>query len=228
MTISERVHQIQTLITTATERYERKANTVKLLAVSKGQSSDAIKQAFEAGISDFGENYLQEAQVKMRALSDLAIHWHFIGPIQSNKTRGIAQDFEWVHSVGREEIAIMLAKYRPAHLPALNICLQINLDEEESKSGVSPIQAEKLALFVGQLPSLTLRGLMTIPRPQDNTQQQYESFLRLASLLADLNKKLNLSMDTLSMGMSDDFEAAIRAGSTLVRIGRAIFGERQG
>lgn len=228
MTISERVHQIQTLITTATERYEREANTVKLLAVSKGQSSDAIKQAFEAGISDFGENYLQEAQVKMRALSDLAIHWHFIGPIQSNKTRGIAQDFEWVHSVGREEIAMMLAKYRPAHLPALNICLQINLDEEESKSGVSPIQAEKLALFVGQLPSLTLRGLMTIPRPQDNTQQQYESFLRLASLLADLNKKLNLSMDTLSMGMSDDFEAAIRAGSTLVRIGRAIFGERQG
>ncbi|STX43622.1 pyridoxal-5'-phosphate dependent enzyme family [Legionella donaldsonii] len=228
MTISERVHQIQTLITTATERYEREANTVKLLAVSKGQSSDAIKQAFKAGISDFGENYLQEAQVKMRALSDLAIHWHFIGPIQSNKTRGIAQDFEWVHSVGREEIAMMLAKYRPAHLPALNICLQINLDEEESKSGVSPIQAEKLALFVGQLPSLTLRGLMTIPRPQDNTQQQYESFLRLASLLADLNKKLNLSMDTLSMGMSDDFEAAIRAGSTLVRIGRAIFGERQG
>lgn len=228
MTISERVHQIQTLITTATERYEREANTVKLLAVSKGQSSDAIKQAFEAGISDFGENYLQEAQVKMRALSDLAIHWHFIGPIQSNKTRGIAQDFEWVHSVGREEIAMMLAKYRPAHLPALNICLQINLDEEESKSGVSPIQAEKLALFVGQLPSLTLRGLMTIPRPQDNSQQQYESFLRLASLLADLNKKLNLSMDTLSMGMSDDFEAAIRAGSTLVRIGRAIFGERQG
>ncbi|MFW2569538.1 YggS family pyridoxal phosphate-dependent enzyme [Legionella sp. 29fVS95] len=228
MTISERVHQIQTLITTATERYEREANAVKLLAVSKGQSSDAIKQAFEAGISDFGENYLQEAQVKMRALSDLAIHWHFIGPIQSNKTRGIAQDFEWVHSVGREEIAMMLAKYRPAHLPALNICLQINLDEEESKSGVSPIQAEKLALFVGQLPSLTLRGLMTIPRPQDNTQQQYESFLRLAILLADLNKKLNLSMDTLSMGMSDDFEAAIRAGSTLVRIGRAIFGERQG
>ncbi|MCC5014182.1 MULTISPECIES: YggS family pyridoxal phosphate-dependent enzyme [unclassified Legionella] len=228
MTISDRVHQIQTLITTATERYEREANTVKLLAVSKGQSSDAIKQAFEAGISDFGENYLQEAQVKIHALSDLAIHWHFIGPIQSNKTRGIAQDFEWVHSVGREEIAMMLAKYRPAHLPALNICLQINLDEEESKSGVSPIQAEKLALFVGQLPSLTLRGLMTIPRPQDNTQQQYESFLRLASLLADLNKKLNLSMDTLSMGMSDDFEAAIRAGSTLVRIGRAIFGERQG
>lgn len=228
MTIDERVYQIQKLITTAAERYEQIPEKVKLLAVSKGQPSDAIQQAFRAGISDFGENYLQEAQPKIQALRSLAIHWHFIGPIQSNKTRGIAQDFHWVHSVSREEIAIMLAKYRPKQLPPLNICLQINLDEEDSKSGISPTHAEKLARLVGQLPSLKLRGLMTIPRPQQDEQLQYESFLRLASLLSALNKKLNLSMDTLSMGMSDDFVAAIRAGSTMVRIGRAIFGERQG
>ncbi|WP_019216252.1 YggS family pyridoxal phosphate-dependent enzyme [Legionella tunisiensis] len=228
MTIGERVYQIQKLITTTAERYGRGADTVKLLAVSKGQSSDAIKQAFEAGISDFGENYLQEAQTKIHTLSNLAIHWHFIGPIQSNKTRHIAQNFHWVHSVDREEIAVMLAKYRHEQQPSLNICLQINLDEETSKSGMSPAQAEQFALFVSQLPSLKLRGLMTIPRPQGNAQRQYESFLRLTRLLSELNKKLNLSMDTLSMGMSDDFEAAIRAGSTIVRIGRAIFGERKG
>jgi pyridoxal phosphate enzyme (YggS family) len=227
MTIGKRIHQIQQIIVKATQRYQRAPDKVTLLAVSKGQSSDAVQQAFRAGIRHFGENYLQEAQPKIQALQRLAIHWHFIGPIQSNKAQNIAQAFHWVHSVSREEIAIKLAQYRPEQLPPLNICIQINLDEEERKSGVNPAQAEKLAVVVSQLPSLKLRGLMAIPRSQHSEQLQYESFLRLAHLFDNLNKKLNLSMDTLSIGMSNDFIAAIRAGSTIIRIGRAIFNERQ-
>lgn len=227
MTIVERVKQIQQTIVDTAKRYQRAPNDIQLLAASKGHSVQAIQEAFNAGVDNFGENYLQEAQIKIRALCSLPICWHFIGPIQRNKTKGIAQNFSWVHSVSREDIAELLEKHRPDGLPPLNVCLQVNLDHEESKSGTSPDQVTKLASAISQLPKLKLRGLMTIPILYHEEQQQYESLLRLTNLFNELNNSLNLSMDTLSMGMTDDLIAAIRAGSTMVRIGRAIFGERQ-
>jgi pyridoxal phosphate enzyme (YggS family) len=226
MTIAEQVHQLQQTIVNTANSCQRSPKTIVLLAVSKGQPASAIREAFKAGINNFGENYLQEAQIKIQTLSDLAINWHFIGPIQSNKTAEITKKFNWVHSVSRAKIASLLSKYRSQQLPALNLCLQVNLDEEETKSGSSPQDLAKLALFVNQLPHLQLRGLMAIPKPSADEQQQYESLLRLTKLFNKLNKELNLAMDTLSMGMSDDFIAAIHAGSTILRIGKAIFGER--
>lgn len=226
MIIAEQVRQIQQVIIKTAKSCHREPEAIQLLAVSKGQPASAIREAFASGLVNFGENYLQEAQTKMQALSDLALNWHFIGPIQSNKVQAIAQDFSWVHSLSREKIAKLLAQHRPENLPALNLCLQVNLDDEESKSGLAPQQVAKLALLVQQLPRVRLRGLMTIPKPQTDEQQQYESLLRLTRLFNQLNQDLNLSMDTLSMGMSDDLVAAIRAGSTMLRIGRAIFGER--
>lgn len=227
MTIAGKFQQIQRLITTTAESCQRSPADIQLMAVSKGQPASAIREAFAAGISSFGESYWQEAQIKIETLTDLAITWHFIGPIQSNKTKGIAENFSWVHSLSREKIGQDLAKYRPNHLPPLNICLQVNLDDEETKSGVPPQGLAKLALELSQLPSLHLRGLMAIPKPLVNEQEQYESLERLPKLLNQLNADLNLSMDTLSMGMSHDLVAAIRAGSTILRIGTAIFGERQ-
>ncbi len=224
--IATRIDNIQRLINDTAKSCQRSAKDIALLAVSKGQPASAIQAAFAAGIRNIAENYLQEAQVKIRALKNLPICWHFIGPIQSNKAEAIAKMFSWVHSVSREKIATRLAQHRPEHLPALNICLQVNLDNEETKSGVSPQQLNKLALFVSQLPRLQLRGLMAIPKPQLDEQRQYESLLRLTNLFQQLNRELNLSLDTLSMGMSDDIVAAIRAGSTILRIGRGIFGER--
>jgi PLP dependent protein len=226
MTITDRVHKVQQLIAKTANACQRSPKDIQLLAVSKGQPASAIQAAFAAGISDFGESYLQEAQKKIATLQALPLCWHFIGPIQSNKTRSIAEDFSWVHSVSRVKIAELLAKYRPENLPTLNLCLQVNLDNEKNKSGISPEQLAKLALVVSHLPRLKLRGLMAIPMPQSEEQQQYKSFLRLTNLLNQLNKELNLAMDTLSMGMSDDFIAAIKAGSTIVRIGRAIFTSR--
>jgi PLP dependent protein len=223
MAITNRIHKVQQLIVTTANSCQRSPKDIQLLVVSKGQPASAIQTAFAAGISDFGESYLQEAQKKIKILASLPLCWHFIGPIQSNKARDIAKDFSWVHSVCREKIATLLAKYRPENLPTLNLCLQVNLDNEKNKSGISPEQLAKLALVVSQLPRLKLRGLMAIPMPQSEEQQQYKSFLRLTNLFNQLNKELNLSMDTLSMGMSDDFIAAIKAGSTIVRIGRAIF-----
>ncbi|MBA3537340.1 MAG: YggS family pyridoxal phosphate-dependent enzyme [Tatlockia sp.] len=226
MTIAGQLQQIQQLISKSAESCQRSAAEIHLLAVSKGQPSSAIREAFAAGITSFGESYLQEALAKIQTLADLPINWHFIGPIQSNKTQGIAQNFNWVHSVSREKIAHDLAKYRPNHLPPLNICLQVNLDDEETKSGVSAAEIVKLALNLSQVPSLQLRGLMAIPKPLINEQEQYESLERLPKLLKQLNAELHLSMDTLSMGMSHDLVAAIRAGATILRIGTAIFGER--
>ena len=227
MTIANNLHQIQQLIETSAKACQRSPVDIQLLAVSKGQPASAIREAFAAGQSNFGENYLQEAQIKIQNLDDLAINWHFIGPIQSNKSAIIAENFSWVHSLSRQKVAELLAKYRPKDLPALNICLQVNLDEEPTKSGTSEEKLAKLALLVNQLPNLRLRGLMTIPKPLSNEQEQYESLLRLNTILQKLNKECNLSMDTLSMGMSDDLAAAIRAGSTMVRVGRAVFGERK-
>lgn len=227
MTITERIEKIRQLIAATAEACQRSPEEIQLLAVSKGQPASAIQEAYTAGIRNIGENYLQEAQTKIHALKNLSLCWHFIGPIQSNKTQAIAETFSWVHSIDREKIAKLLSQHRPDHLPALNICLQVNLDEEDSKSGLAPEQLKQLALLVTELPRLKLRGLMTIPKPRSDEQQQYESLLRLTKLFNQLNQELNLSMDSLSMGMTDDLVAAIRAGSTMVRIGRAIFGERQ-
>jgi pyridoxal phosphate enzyme (YggS family) len=200
--------------------------SVLLIAVSKNHSYDAIKDVYAQGIHDFAESYLQEAQTKIAQLSNLPITWHFIGPIQSNKTRSIAESFSWVHSVSRLKIAQLLNDARPESLPPLNVCLQINLDDEETKSGLPATDAAELANKIQTLPRLALRGLMAIPKPLSNEDEQYHSFLRLTTLRDELNQALSLTMDTLSMGMSDDFLAAVRAGSTMVRIGTGIFGKR--
>jgi len=225
-TIAHRLQDIKTAILQAELASNRPAGDVQLLAVSKKQPIAAIEQAYSAGQRAFGESYVQEALLKIKSLAALPIHWHFIGPIQSNKTNVIAEHFAWVHSVCRQKIAQQLHDARPNHLPALNICLQVNLDDEPSKSGLAVELIAELARYVLQLPRLHLRGLMIIPKLQDDPQQQYLAFLRLTHLLHALNQQLNINMDTLSMGMSDDMQAAIRAGSTIVRIGTAIFGVR--
>ncbi|MFA5959329.1 MAG: YggS family pyridoxal phosphate-dependent enzyme [Tatlockia sp.] len=222
MRIKHAISQLNTLIDNTAANPEK----VLLLAVSKGQSIESMQEAFEGGVAHFGENYLQEALVKMQALQSLPLCWHFIGPLQSNKAKRIATHFSWVHSLGNEKTARILSAFRPAHFPPLNVLIQVNLDEEETKGGVSAKDLRSLAKTLSELPHLRLRGLMAIPKPRLDETEQYESFMRLNRLLAQLNQELNLSMDTLSMGMSEDLVAAIRAGSTIVRIGRAIFGER--
>jgi len=203
--------------------------SVTLLAVSKTFGADAVIEAAEAGQRAFGENYLQEALDKMAAVHaarpDLLLEWHFIGPIQSNKTRPIAEYFEWVHSVDREKIARRLSEQRPAHLPPLNICLQVNISGEPSKSGVAPEEVMQLAQQVAGMPNLKLRGLMAIPEPADDPEQQRAPLRRMRELLTSL-QTAGLALDTLSMGMSSDLEAAIAEGATIVRIGTAIFGKR--
>lgn len=228
MILSQNLNQIRQLISKAESICKRKPGSVLLLAVSKNQSIDAITKVFQQGVTNFGENYYQEGLNKINALSNLPIVWHFIGPIQSNKTKGIATHFNWVHSINREKIALQLNEQRPHHLPPLNVCLQINLVAEETKSGIPPEQAFKLAQIISQLPHLHLKGFMTIPPPQKNPDEQYNLFLQLNHLMHSINQELGLTMDTLSMGMSDDLLPAIKAGSTIVRVGRAIFGERQG
>lgn len=227
MNLYQNLNQVKQLIIQTALACDRPLESILLLAVSKQQSIDKIQEAFQLGISNFGENYFQEAQQKIEALKELPLHWHFIGPIQSNKTKGIASAFSWVHSISRFKIAYQLSEHRPRELNPLQVCLQINLIDEKSKSGISSEHAAELALAVSQLPHLKLRGLMTIPPPQKDPQIQYEVFIRLKKLMYSLNKQLGLNMDTLSMGMSDDLIPAIKAGSTIVRIGRAIFGERQ-
>ncbi len=200
----------------------RDAATVGLLAVSKTQPAAAIREAFAAGLRDFGENYLQEALDKQVELDDLPLIWHFIGPIQSNKTKAIAEHFDWVHSVDRLKIAQRLSDQRPATLPPLNICLQVNVSGEASKSGCTPQELGPLAEAVAAMPQLRLRGLMCIPAPTEDPAEQRAAFARLR-LLRD---ELALDLDTLSMGMSQDLEAAIAEGATWVRIGTALFGAR--
>jgi PLP dependent protein len=226
MTLSERFTQINHLIKQTTLENNRLPSDVLLLAVSKQQSPEVITQAFELGLRDFGENYFQEAFKKITALKNLPLIWHFIGPIQSNKTQGIATNFTWVHSVDRLKIAEKLNEYRPSHLSPLNVCLQINLVGEKTKSGIAPEEAPELALAMNQLPHLKLRGLMSIPPPEKDPQKQYELFIKLTHLQEAMNQKLGLEMDTLSMGMTDDLVPAIQAGATIIRVGRAIFGER--
>jgi pyridoxal phosphate enzyme (YggS family) len=204
---------------------QRDPASVHLLAVSKTFPESAIRAAYAAGQRAFGENYLQESLLKIAALKDLAIEWHFIGPIQSNKTRDIAENFAWVHGVERLKIAERLSAQRPHNLPPLNICLQVNVSGEASKSGVTPSEVESLAHALIKLPGIKLRGLMAIPAPCDDPRLQQQPFAHLAAIFRGLNSQ-SLALDTLSMGMSHDFPAAIAAGATLVRIGTAIFGDR--
>ena len=220
MSIRQNIAQVKELITQAELSAQRPNGSVLLLAVSKQQSAEAINTAYQLGISDFGENYFQEAKRKITLLKNTNIRWHFIGPIQSNKAKGIAASFSWVHSLDRWNIAQQLNKYRSDSLTPLNVCIQVNLTHEETKAGVSPEEAQELVLAVSQLPKLKLRGLMTIPPPLKNEIEQYKLFQQLADLMNSLNTQLDLKMDTLSMGMSDDLIPAIKAGSTIVRIGQ--------
>jgi len=204
----------------------RDPRDIVLVAVTKTFGPDAIRAAHAAGQRHFGESYAQEALEKIRALADLDLVWHFIGPIQSNKTRPIAESFAWVHSVDRLKIAERLSGQRPATLPPLEVCVEVNVSGEASKAGVTPGAVGAMAAAVAQLPRLRLRGLMAIPEPTDDPALQRRRF----ESLRELRDRLNLdgfALDTLSMGMSDDFEAAIAAGSTMVRVGTAIFGPRQ-
>lgn len=211
------------------ERYargaQRRPEEILLLAASKTFPAAAIREACAAGQHAFGESYVQEALEKIAALRDLALEWHFIGPIQSNKTRAIAENFPWVHGVDRLKIAERLSDQRPHNLPPLNVCLQVNVSGEDSKSGVDPAAACELAQQIAKLPRLRLRGLMAIPAPAEGLSEQRKPFAQLRELLQQMNIQ-GLQLDTLSMGMSDDLEAAILEGATIVRVGTAIFGGR--
>lgn len=205
----------------------RDAATIHLIAVSKTQTADKLREVFGAGQRVFGENYLQEALEKQAALADLDIEWHFIGPIQSNKTQAIANHFSWVHSVDREKIARRLNEQRAANLPPLNVCIQINVDDENSKSGVPLDAVDALAEIILSLPRLKLRGLMAIPAPRSAYQAQLAAFVPVQDTFVRLRDTLTCdSFDTLSMGMSGDLDAAIAAGATMVRVGTDIFGAR--
>ena len=226
-TLQERLSAVQARIAQACAQAGRAPTAVQLLAVSKLHPAQAVREALAHGQNAFGENYVQEALDKMAALADLrsAIEWHLVGPLQSNKTRAVAEAFDWVHSVDRLKIAQRLSDQRPAHLPPLNICLQVNISGEASKSGLSPAEAADIAPAVAALPRLRLRGLMAIPEPLEGFEAQ-RAPLRALRLLQETLNRQGLPMDTLSMGMSDDLEAAIAEGSTLVRVGTAVFGPR--
>lgn len=221
-------HNLKTtlgLIREAEQQFQRIPNSVALLAVSKSQTAELIAKLVAAGQTAFGENYLQEALQKISALKDKPIEWHYIGAIQSKKATEIAKHFSWVHSVGRLLEAQKLSLARPGHLPPLNICLQVKLDNSPTKSGIHPAELHELAMAVHALPHLTLRGLMALPPSLDSFTAQRQVFSKVRELFAQLQSE-GLPLDTLSMGMTHDFEAAIAEGSTLVRIGTGIFGPR--
>lgn len=228
-TIERNLQQVRERLRQACAQAGRDANGVALLAVSKTFDADAVCLALDAGQHAFGENYVQEGTEKIEALRslrpDAALQWHCIGPLQSNKTRPVAERFDWVQSVERLKIAQRLSEQRPAGLPDLQVCLQVNVDAGVNKSGVAPEALAELALAVAKLPRLKLRGLMCIPEPAPDFATQRDLFLRAKVLFDQLNAQ-GLALDTLSMGMSDDLEAAVAAGSTLVRVGRGVFGSR--
>ncbi|QFT53131.1 YggS family pyridoxal phosphate-dependent enzyme [Microbulbifer sp. THAF38] len=226
-TIVENLNAVGERIVTCCNNCDRDPAEITLLAVSKTRPAEDLRIAYAAGQRHFGENYLQEALEKQDALQDLDIHWHFIGPLQSNKSRAVAERFDWMHTVDRLKIAQRLSSQRPANLAPLNICLQVKIDNEQSKSGIAPQDLETLAREVVQLPGLRLRGLMAIPAARQNVQEQYEPFAEMARLLQSLQELFpDEALDTLSMGMSADMEAAIACGATIVRIGTDIFGAR--
>jgi len=226
--IENNITAVQRRLQQAARDAGRSPEDVLLLAVSKTRTSAQVRRAVDAGVQSFGENYLQEAADKIDQLQDCNLDWHFIGPLQSNKTRQAAEHFDWVHSVDRMKIAQRLSDQRPENKPLLNICLQINLDNEVSKSGYSPEQALQSASAIAQLPNLRLRGLMAIPRARPDIEDQRRAFARLRALQDQINSLLDNSqkLDTLSMGMSADLEAAIAEGATIIRVGTDIFGPR--
>ena len=228
-TLRDKLHAVQARIAAACAASGRSASSVQLLAVSKTFSADDVRQVAACGQRDFGENYIQEGVDKITALqaSGLELVWHCIGPIQSNKTKLVAEHFDWAHTVDRLKIAQRLSDQRPAHLAPLNVCLQVNIDGGETKSGIAPADVLALAIEVSKLPRLVLRGLMTIPDPVEGLDAQVAVHAKARALFDEVKNNLNLPhFDTLSMGMTGDLEAAVQAGSTMVRLGTAIFGGR--
>jgi pyridoxal phosphate enzyme (YggS family) len=224
-TIAERLKSVQVTVEQSTVDAHRPSNAVKLLAVSKTKPVSDIVQAYEAGQRLFGENYVQEGVEKIQMLQSLDdIEWHFIGPLQSNKTRLVAEHFDWVHAIDRLKIAQRLNDQTDPS-KKLNVCIQVNIDDDKNKAGISTDELDNLAKAIVQLPNLTLRGLMTIPKANQSRAQQTASFTRMAALFEDLKKHYS-SVDTLSMGMSGDMQNAINNSSTMVRVGTAIFGSR--
>ncbi|MGM8226873.1 YggS family pyridoxal phosphate-dependent enzyme [Cellvibrio sp. ARAG 10.3] len=225
--IDDNLAKVMARIQQAARESGRDPAGVHLLAVSKTRPAAVVEQAWQWGQRRFGENYLQEALEKKQALTHLPdIEWHFIGPIQSNKTRAIAENFDWVHSIDRLKTAQRLSAQRPSTLPALQVCVQVNIDDEATKAGVSLTELPALAKQVAALPNLHLRGLMSIPAPNDDPQHQRATFARLRDALVSLQQQGLTQLDTLSMGMSGDLEAAIASGATMVRVGTDIFGAR--
>jgi PLP dependent protein len=225
-TIAANLQAVRERIARAARAAGRPPSAVALIAVCKGRPAECIAEAHEGAQSAFGENHVQETLEKIRRLAHLPLEWHFIGPVQGNKTRPIAENFQWVHSVEREKIALRLNDARPAGLPPLNVCIQVNVSGEESKHGVKPGEELGLARSIAAMPRLRLRGLMAIPEPTPDTALQRRRF----AFLREIGERLaaaGFALDTLSMGMSDDFEMAILEGATMVRIGTAIFGERR-
>ncbi|MBC9130909.1 YggS family pyridoxal phosphate-dependent enzyme [Frischella sp. Ac48] len=230
MTIKENIHQIKQRITAIAQQCERDPKQIQLIAVSKTKPISAIKEAIEAGQRLFGENYVQEGIAKIEYFqknhTNLDLEWHFIGPLQSNKSKLVAENFSWVHTIERDKIAKRLNEQRPNHLPAMNVLIQINISNEVSKSGIAPDEMFNLAKIIQELPNLKLRGLMAIPAETTDLQQQIVTFKRMYDLYIQLQNRYE-NIDTLSMGMTHDMQAAITAGSTMVRIGTAIFGARE-
>ncbi len=224
--IDYNLQAVRRAIDEAARQARRRSEDITLVAVSKSFPASAIREAYQAGQTVFGESYLQEALRKMKALRELPLEWHFIGPIQSNKSAAIAENFSWVHGVDRFKIAERLSAQRPQHSPPLNVCLQVNVEDEHTKGGVLPDEVEELALAVAKLPHLKLRGLMAIPSPAEGLEVQRRPFVILRELSQQLNIEFGLGLDTLSMGMSGDLQAAVLEGATIVRIGTAIFGNR--
>ena len=226
-TITHNTTKLHNRVRLAAEKSQRSPQDICIVAASKTRSADTVREAFESGINNFGENYLQEGLGKIHALADLNLIWHFIGPIQSNKTRAIAENFSWIHSVERLKVARRLSDQRPPQLPPLQLCLQVNISGEASKSGASPEELPELVEEIKKLPRVKLRGLMAIPAATSDPQLQQQAFKSVHELLVQLQTNAP-EMDTLSMGMSGDLEAAIAQGSNMIRVGTDIFGPRSG
>lgn len=225
--VTEKLAQLRAFAADCAQNYGRPASAIRIIAVSKRQPISLLQEAYNAGQRDFGENYVTEAVDKISALAEHKdICWHFIGHLQSNKSRAVAENFQWMHTIDRLRIAERLNQQRPRHAPPMNVCLQVNIDKAGSKAGVAAADAKALANAVGKLPNLKLRGLMCMPDPAGIDLDPRRPFRDCAALLNKLNEDLNLDMDTLSMGMSADMDAAIAEGATQVRIGTAIFGKR--
>lgn len=224
--VTDNFRKIQDLLAQATAKAGRPPGAVRLLAVSKSKPAALVAEAAAAGQREFGESFVQEGIAKIEDVGRHDLVWHFIGHLQSNKTRAVAEHFDWVHTVDRLKIAERLSRQRPQHAPDLNVCIQVNIDGEADKSGVAPGELDSLAAAVAELPKLKLRGLMCIPVPRDDFDAQREPFRRLARLAESLAGS-GLETDTLSMGMTADYRAAIHEGATIVRIGTALFGERE-